>query len=101
MVYGSRLFGKVDVVPGMFWVATKCGHLNFFPLFPMQTYIVVSQQGTTWNGLPVGLSGKSFLVAWLRACCWLGMIIGGIMGLISLAPSIPETAFPTASPKSL
>ena len=38
-VFGSRLYGKVDNVKGLFHVATKFGHFDYFPLFPMGSWV--------------------------------------------------------------
>ncbi|MDB5300067.1 MAG: hypothetical protein JWO87_1730 [Phycisphaerales bacterium] len=65
-IFGSRLFGKCDDVAGMFHVATKFGHVNFLPLIPMQTYIVLSRNGNQFRGVPIPLSAKSILLAWAR-----------------------------------
>jgi hypothetical protein len=81
-VYGSRLLGKVDVVPGMFFVATKCGHINFVPLIPMQSYLVLNQSGNKFNGIKIPLSWKSWGMAWLRCVGWLGGLIGAIFVLV-------------------
>jgi hypothetical protein len=35
IVWGSRLYGKVDAVPGLFHVATRFGHIWYLPLIPM------------------------------------------------------------------
>src|SRR3954468_4659567 len=84
IIWGSRLYGKVDEVPGMFHVATKFGHLWYIPLIPIGSHIVLEQSGRSWRGMPVGLSGKSVLAAWLRG--------GGIAGMIFSAIGIAATA---------
>ena len=66
IVWGSRLYGKVDVVPGLFHVATKFGHLWYIPLIPMGSCVVLSQDGSGWRGVPISLSLKSVLMAWAR-----------------------------------
>jgi hypothetical protein len=78
-VFGTRLFGKVDTVPGVFHVATKCFHINFVPLIPVQTYVVISQDGRQFRGVPVSLSFKSFGMAWLRLIAGLISIVGAIL----------------------
>ena len=80
-VFGSRLMGKVDEVPGMFHVATKFGHINFLPLIPMQSYIVIAQNGGNFRGMPISLSGRSILFAWGRVAAFFGCIVGAIWGL--------------------
>jgi hypothetical protein len=81
IIWGSRLYGKVDEVPGMFHVATKFGHLWYIPLIPMGSHLIIEQTGRGWRGVPLGLSGKSVLAAWLRGAGIAGMVVS----LIALA----------------
>jgi hypothetical protein len=80
-IYGTRLYGKVDEVPGLCHVATRFFHVWFLPLIPVGSYIVVSQgkggKGS-FNGRGIGLDVKSTLVAWGR----FGLLIAG--GIFSL-----------------
>jgi hypothetical protein len=78
IIWGARLYGKVDEVPGMFHVATKFGHVWYIPLIPMGSHIVLERTGQGWRGLPVPLSGKSILAAWLRGLGIAGMIFSAI-----------------------
>jgi len=78
IIWGARLYGKTDEVPGMFHVATKFGHLWYIPLIPLGSHIVLEQTGKGWRGVPVPLSGKSILAAWLRGSGIAGMIIAAI-----------------------
>ena len=81
-VFGSRLMGKVDEVPGLFHVATKFGHINFLPLIPMQSYVVLGKNGRSFRGVPIPMSGKSVLAAWGRSIGVLAALIGGIFALV-------------------
>ena len=78
IVWGARLLGKVDCVPGMFHVATMFAHLYYIPLIPMQSYVVFSEPTTTdslaipflfssesseFQGIPIPLHAKS--LRWL------------------------------------
>ncbi|HEX8916072.1 MAG TPA: hypothetical protein VF796_27235, partial [Humisphaera sp.] len=74
-IFGTRLFGKCDQVPGCFHVVTRFGHVNFIPLIPMGSYAVFSQHGGEVRGVPIGLSMKSVLVAWLRAFAVLAAVV--------------------------
>src|SRR4051812_32568123 len=71
-VYGERLFGRVDRVPGLFCVATMFFHVNFVPLCPLRSYLVVegSEQGDGFKGVRIPLRFKSILAGYLRG--WLG-----------------------------
>src|SRR3954447_12111794 len=81
VVFGSRLYGKVDNVKGLFHVATKFGHFDYFPLFPMGSWLVTEQAGGGWRGVPIPVSIKSVLMGWLRAVALLALI-GGIAGMV-------------------
>ncbi len=88
-VFGNRLFGKVDQVPGLFHVATKFFHVNFVPLFPLGSWVVLhgseksSLTGTSWNGVELErIRWSSVSMAWLR----LGLgIAAGIFAGATLA----------------
>ncbi len=69
IVYGSRLYGRALVVPGVFHVATEFAHIYYIPLIPIRSWIVFSQQGRRWEGKPIGWSLRSILCAWGRAAC--------------------------------
>jgi hypothetical protein len=75
IVWGSKLMGKCDVVPGLFHTATKFGHIYYLPLIPTATYVVMQQSGKSFKGVPVPLSLKSILLAWARAA----LLVGGVV----------------------
>jgi hypothetical protein len=83
IIWGARLYGKVDEVPGMFHVATKFGHVWYIPIIPMGSHIVLEQTGQGWRGVPVSLSGKSIMVAWLRGVGIAGMVFSAIGILVT------------------
>jgi hypothetical protein len=79
--FGNKLYGKVDHVPGLFYVATQFFYVQFVPLVPLGSYVVMegSEKGEgQFAGVSIGLSFKSLLMAWLRA----GLLVGGILALI-------------------
>ncbi len=86
-IFGTRTFGKVDRVPGLFFVTTKFFHINFLPLIPLGSFVVLegSNTGYTFRGRSVGLSLKSLAVAWGRWVLVIAGLICGFIGLISLA----------------
>jgi hypothetical protein len=82
IIFGTRTFGKVDQVPGLFYVVTRFGHFDFLPLIPMESYVLMDDGSQ--RGVPIGTSGKSVLVAWLRAILLISavfLVLGGIIGL--------------------
>src|SRR5262245_34049471 len=67
LIYGSKLYGRVDEVPGMFYVATRFGHIWYLPLIPMGSVMVLEASGKPMGMISVGFNFKSFALAWLRA----------------------------------
>ena len=88
-VYGQRLYGKVDHVPGMFYVSTMFFHVNYVPLVPLGSYVVLdgSDGDDSFQGTRVGLRFKSILAGYLRG--WLG----GATIFLALVASFSTTAF--------
>ena len=73
LVFGTRLFGKVEVVPGVCHVATRFFHLNFVPLLPTSSWVVLDGtqrsglMSSSWKGFELsGLRWSSVLMGWLR-----------------------------------
>ena len=77
--YGTQLYGKVDKVPMLGHVATSFFYLQFVPLIPLGSFLVLEDgQGS----ISVGFSFKSLLVAWLRTALVfgaIGLLIAGII----------------------
>lgn len=77
--YGTQFYGKVDKVPMLGHVATSFFYIQFVPLIPLGSYLVLEDgQGS----LSVGFSFKSLLVAWLRTALVFGafgLMIAGIL----------------------
>jgi hypothetical protein len=74
-VFGSRLYGKVDVVPGLFHVETRFGHFDYVPLFPLESFVIFNKNGDNFNGVKIPLSFKSICYAWLRTATLVGALI--------------------------
>jgi hypothetical protein len=69
LVFGRRIYGHVDSVPGVLHVATFFFHIFLIPLVPRDSVIfVIDNHGyhTAQNTL-TPLNAKSVLVAWVRA----------------------------------
>lgn len=56
VVFGSTLYGKVQVVPGVCHVATRFLHFFFVPLFPTGSWLVIHEQARASHGVE-GLKG--------------------------------------------
>ena len=84
IIYGHRLFGKVDVVPGLGHVATRFFHIDYVPLVPTACWLVTEQSGNGWRGVKIPWSAKSIFVAWGRAIC-LAVGIGTAIAAVAMA----------------
>jgi hypothetical protein len=84
IVFGSRLYGRTDEVPGVFFVATEFFQLYYVPLLPLHTYVVLEETGTSWRGVALRyFSRKSILLAWLRIACMVTAITSAVLLLIT------------------
>jgi hypothetical protein len=86
LVLGTRLFGAVDQVPGVFHIATKFLHLNFIPLIPTGSALILDKKLTEGElvGVEIGLCFKSVLAAWVRAALVFGTIVTGFLTFVYL-----------------
>lgn len=89
LIWGKGLYGKVDEVPGLFYVATQFGHLWYIPLVPTGSYLVLGKDGERWQGVKVSFSFKSFAIAWLRALGILAVLVCGLMTAILATDNQP------------
>lgn len=82
IVWGTRMMGKVDAVPGVGYVATRFFYLQYVPLVPLETYLVFREVGENIHGVRIPFSPKSILTAWLRtgfAVATLGFVIAAVI----------------------
>jgi hypothetical protein len=94
VIWGQRLYGKTDEVPGLFYVRTRFFHVYYVPLIPLQTFVVLAGSETDrgFKGKPVSMSFKSVLFGWLRGAC----VVGAIGGLIAAVVNACQLAGPEA-----
>src|SRR6267154_1566295 len=85
ILHGTRLYGKVDQVPGLFHVATQFFYLQFIPLFPLASYLVFDGTGRDdggFAGRKIGFHGRSIFFAYARLALFLGGCTTAIIGFI-------------------
>ena len=85
LIWGSNYHGRVDRVPGFFYVQTKFFHMYYIPLIPTESWIVLegTETGDGFQGVQTGFSLKSIATGWLRAAAVVGGIVAGIASLIN------------------
>src|SRR5689334_24782253 len=77
IVYGTRCYGKADVIEGLGHVTTRFVHIMFVPLIPIETLIRVDED----RGMKLPFSFKAALSGWMLAgaiLAGLGFIASGI-----------------------
>lgn len=87
VVYGERLCGQVNRVPGLVYVSTLFFHVQYIPLFPRRGFIVRegSEKGTAFQGKPIPLCFKSVLIGYLRGWSAATAIFTGGVGAAATA----------------
>src|SRR5262245_24013252 len=98
IVYGIRLYGYCDAIPGVGHVATQFIHIWFVPLVPVKGFFVLEGEGN--RGVPIPMRGKSVLSAWLRMGLFFGGIACAIGGIALLAENaaLPAIALLALAP---
>jgi hypothetical protein len=84
IITGQKPYGKCDVVPGLFYVATWFFHFDYLPLVPMGTRLILNQTGDTYRFIKLPFSPRSLLYAWSRAAFLLAGIIAWICTIAAL-----------------
>lgn len=81
--FGTRNCGKVDHVPGLFYVVLSFFHIQFVPLVPTGSMIMLDDGSE--RGMKISMSGKSVLIAYLRTFLILAGIVAIIVGVICVS----------------
>lgn len=87
--------GKVDQVPGLFYVATEFFDISFVPLIPLRSFVIPygkSRHGDSGGRVPIELSVKSIIFAWVR----LGIAVFGLFGAAIAAGALERAIRPLA-----
>lgn len=58
--------GKTDAVPGLFHVETRFWHIDFLPIVPIQSFLVLQVRGEANRLVKIPLWNRSVVAAWLR-----------------------------------
>jgi hypothetical protein len=86
IIFGNRTYGKVDQVPGLFYVATKFFHIQFLPLIPTESFLIFdgTETDNNFRGCRIPLSGKSILFAWARFALFIAAVVAAILAIVEL-----------------
>lgn len=77
MVFGTKTFGRCDVVAGIGYVATKFFHICFIPILPIQSqFVLAGSEGIfSYKAFDLPMSGKSVLLAWGRTFLFFALLV--------------------------
>jgi len=91
IIYGKRLCGRVDNVPGILYVATQFFHLYFIPIAPLDSFIILegTESKNGFRGVKTSFSLKSIGVTYARTVLW-------ILGLLMVSQATCRVATPGA-----
>jgi len=64
--FGTRLLGKVQETPRGQFIATQFVHVFFFPIFPLESYLVTEYHSGKWAGFQIPKNRLSVFVGYLR-----------------------------------
>jgi hypothetical protein len=84
IIYGTKPYGKCDVVPELFYVATWFFHVDFVPLIPTGSRLILGQSGSSYQVVKIPFSFKSLFLAWSRAAFFAGMIGTGLWAVVAI-----------------
>lgn len=90
LIFGETKYGKVDRIPGLFHVVSSFFHLYYVPIIPMGTFVMI--EGTKDVGRKIGFSGKSILIAYLRAYGFLGALITTCIPIVTFLEASQKRA---------
>lgn len=95
IIYGKRLYGKVDHGANRLYIATQFFHVWFFPLFPLRSFIVFEEDKNSENprGIQVGLNIKSILATYVRLGCSVTGIAFTLTALLMITVSGYDALF--------
>ena len=97
---GTHLYGRVDNIPGVGYLATEFNHLGFVPLSPVQSWLVLHTPGvggffkarSEWRGLAIPTpEWKSVWAAWARSAAALYAIWSLFFFIVPILDEVPAS----------
>ncbi|HVT80907.1 MAG TPA: hypothetical protein VHM90_09640 [Phycisphaerae bacterium] len=81
--FGQKPYGKCDVVPELFYVSTWFFHVDYVPLIPLHSKLVLEQQGSSYSVVDIPFSFKSMLYAWARTALFAALAVLVVVTCVS------------------
>jgi hypothetical protein len=95
IVYGTRCYGRADVIEGLGHVTCRFVHVMFIPLVPIETLFVDDGD----HGIKLPFSFKAAASGWLRGgaiLTGLGLLAGAVAGFADGEPLLGGVSFVVA-----
>ena len=93
IVFGKRNFGTTHEVPGVFHVTTNFFHIDFVPLCPIASYLIIDRAISSRRGnlgFAIPLNKKSMLLAYGLGAAWASFLISMICLIFFLNTYFPN-----------
>jgi len=84
--FGSKYYGKVDHVRGLFYVATRLFHIQLLPLIPLGSYLILddgTKDDARFRVFSVGLSVRSMVAGLTRGFLWPLTLIFAVLAVVT------------------
>ena len=95
MIVGDNYYGKVDHLPGLFFVKTRFLHVWWIPLVPRESYVMVDGPGREGHrGVRIPFCWRSCLWGWARAFLLMASLWGLFAGVMFLWAKPPDGKSP-------
>jgi hypothetical protein len=77
IVWGEKLYGRVSQVDDQIHVATRFFYIQYIPLIPLQSFIVINhtEANGEFQGLAIPMSIKSVFATYLRTSLLIGSLV--------------------------
>ncbi len=88
-IVGDNYYGKVDHVPGLFFVKTRFLHIYWIPFVPRHSYLMWDDPANPYRGIRIPLCWRSVFKGWLWAYPFVALF--ALFGVfIGLGPERPN-----------
>jgi hypothetical protein len=82
IIFGSKQYGRVDEVRGLFHVTSAFVHVFYVPLIPFGSRLIHESQSGGYRHVPIRLRLKSVALGWLRSWLVLAGMVGGVVAFV-------------------
>jgi hypothetical protein len=89
--YGSHMYGTIERC-GPTRIATRFAHVQFLPLFPLESHLIVDGEGAAGRSVPIALNGRSVAAAYLRTWGLIAAVVFALVGFNHVSTALHGAA---------